>query len=109
MTVDSCTVDVDPGIELGELLHSGQLIRKRIVTHVAVIRLVEFFGARRVSHAIDLDHDETQFGECLRVATSSRETPAAHASRLRARIDMVDDWILPRPRHSCPPAPLTPH
>ena len=57
---------------------------------------MEFLRARRIAHAIDLNHDEPQFRQRLRIAARRRKTAAAHAAGLRARINVVDDRILLR-------------
>jgi hypothetical protein len=57
---------------------------------------VELLRTRRISHAVDLNHDEPQFGQRLRIAARRRKAAAAHAARLRSRINVVDDRILLR-------------
>ncbi len=69
MAVDSSAVDVDPGEALRDLLHPGHLIRDGVVAHVRVVRLVELLRTPGRAHAVDLDHDQTEFGERLRIAT----------------------------------------
>ena len=96
MAVDAGRVDVDPRIALRELLHPGDLIGQRVVAHVAVVGLVERLRSPRRAHAVDLDDDEAELGERLRVAARRREAAAADAAGLRPGIDVVDDRILLR-------------
>jgi len=41
MAIDAGAVDVDPRISRGELLHAADLIRQRVITHVAVVKVVK--------------------------------------------------------------------
>src|SRR2546421_13088800 len=95
MAVDAGAVDVDPRIAARELLRRRDLVGQRVVAHVGVVRVVKFLGAPWRSHPVDLDNDESELGERLRVAARRRKRTAADAAGLRTRIDMVDDWILP--------------
>src|SRR5690606_29701919 len=65
---DAGTLDVDERVALGELAHSCDLIGQRVVAHVAVVRVMERLGASGRAHAVDLDDDEAELGECLIVA-----------------------------------------
>src|SRR6185503_17597218 len=89
VTVNAGAIYVDPRKPRGELFHSAHLIGQRVVAHIAVVRVMEFLGARGVSHTIDLDHDKTQLRKRLRIAASSRKRSTAHASPLGARIDVI--------------------
>ena len=91
VSVNSGAVNVDPSITLGELLHARDLIGERVVSHFAVVRVVEGFRSPRRAHPIDLHDDEPQFGERLCVTASRRKTPTSDAASLWAGIDMVDD------------------
>src|SRR4051794_37436585 len=93
MTVDPDPGDVDPGISASELLHAGDLIEQCVVRHVSVVSLVKLFRTPRRAHAVDLDDDEPEFGERLRIAASDGEGAASNAARLRSRINVVDNRI----------------
>src|SRR5579859_556503 len=94
VAVDPGTIKVDPGIALGELCHPRYLVGQGVVAHVAEVSVVEFLGAPGVSHTVNLNNDEAQLREGLRIAARSRKGPASDAALLRARIDVVDDGIL---------------
>jgi hypothetical protein len=93
---DARAIDVDPRVALRELLHAGHLIGQRVVAHVAVIRGVEALGSPRRAHAVDLDDDEAQLGDRLRIAARGGKLAAADAAGLRARINVIEDRILLR-------------
>src|SRR5438132_9287207 len=93
MAIDASALDIDPRVAFGKLLHRGYLIRQSVIAHVAIISIVKFLGPHRVSHAIDLDDDEAEFGERLRVAARRRERTATDTPALWARIDVIDDRI----------------
>jgi hypothetical protein len=48
-----------------------------------------------VCPSVDLDHDETQFRQRLRVASRRVERAASNAACLRPRVDVIDDRVLP--------------
>ena len=96
MSVDARAIDVDPRVLRRKLLHAGHLIGKRVVAHVAVIRLVKLLRPPRCPHAVYFDDDEPELRECLRVAARRRESASSDAAALRSGIDVVDDRILPR-------------
>src|SRR3954452_9875040 len=96
MTVDAGTIDVDPREPRGKFLHRPDLVGQRVVAHVAVVRLVELLRPPRRTHPVDLDDDETELGERLRVAARRREDATADAAGLRTGVDVIDDRIGPR-------------
>jgi hypothetical protein len=53
-------------------------------------------SSARASHAVDLDDDEPELGERLRIAARRLKIPRPDAAGLRARIDVVDDRVLGR-------------
>ena len=57
---------------------------------------MEFLRAPRRAHPVDLDHDESEFRQRLRIAARRRKTAAPDAARLRTGIDVVDDRIFLR-------------
>ena len=84
------------GIPRRQLLHPRDLIGQRVVAHVAVVGLVELLRPPRRPHPVDLDDDEAELGERLRIAARRVEGAAADAAGLRTGIDVVDDRILLR-------------
>src|SRR5437660_2139346 len=94
MAIDSGMVEIDPGIALGQLGHACNLVGKRVIAHIAVVNIVIFLGTPGISHTVDLDDNETQLRQRLRVAARRGKRPASNASLLRPRIDVVDDRIL---------------
>src|SRR5690606_40686941 len=50
MSPDSHALDIDERISFRELPHSGDLLRKRVVAHVTVVRFVERLRAAGRSH-----------------------------------------------------------
>ena len=93
MAVNAGAIDVKPGIARGQLLHRADLIGQGVVAHVAVVGLVKFLRAPRRPHPVDLDDDEPELRQRLRIAARRRELAAADAAGLRTRINMVDDRI----------------
>ena len=57
---------------------------------------MELLRSPRRPHPVDLDDDEAELGERLRIAARRRERAAADAAGLRPGIDVVDDRILLR-------------
>ena len=57
-----------------KLLHAGDLVLERVVAHVAVARVVKLLRPQRVAHAVDLDDDETEFGQRLMIAARRPRT-----------------------------------
>src|SRR5438067_2022159 len=93
MAINAGSINIYPWVFFSQLLHRGYLIRQSVIAHVAIISIVKFLGPHRVSHAIDLDDDEAEFGERLRVAARRRERTATDTPALWARIDVIDDRI----------------
>src|SRR5687768_3562193 len=95
-TVDPDLVDVDPRMTRGKLPDSCDVVRKTIVSHVAVVIIVEPLGAAWRAKVVELDDDEPELRERTRLLTPRAETPRSHRARLRARVDVRDDRILLR-------------
>src|SRR6267142_4049489 len=63
VSINSGAVYIDPRVLLGELFHSGYLVRQRVVAHVSEVGVMKLLGAPRRTHSIDLDDNETQLCE----------------------------------------------
>src|SRR5215469_10069709 len=85
---DSDAIDIDPWIARSEFSYTCNLIGKCVIPHIAVIRVLEFFRTQRRPHPVELDHDEPEFGEGLRVPACRGKSPRADAAGGRARIDV---------------------
>src|SRR5262245_19823633 len=93
MPPDARPIDIDPGILFRKLLHSGYLIGQSVVAHVAVIKVVELLRTERISHAVDLHHDEAKLGQRLSVTTRRGKRAASDTAALGTGIDLIDDGI----------------
>src|SRR5437588_12944484 len=91
MAINAGSINIYPWVFFSQLLHGGYLIRQSVIAHVAIISIVKFLGPHRVSHAIDLDDDEAEFGERLRVAARRGERTATDTPALWARIGVICD------------------
>src|SRR4051794_23907751 len=96
MPEDSYAVEIHLGVARRELLDRRDLIGDAVVRHVAVEGVVERLRAAGGSHRINLHDVEAKLRERPRVAGGiDVELPGADGADLRARVDVVDDRILP--------------
>src|SRR5262249_22989357 len=84
---------IHPLITAGKFLHSGDLVRQCVVTHVSEIRVVKFLRTPWRAHAVDFDNDKTQLGKRLRVAARCEEVARTDTARLRSGVNVVNDGI----------------
>src|SRR5215208_5574613 len=96
VTVDSGAIDIDPRVPPRKLLHARDLIRKRVVSHLAVIRVVERLRPPGRAHSIDLHNDESKLRERLGITTRGRKAATSDASCLWSGINVIYDWVLLR-------------
>ncbi len=93
VTVDADVLGIDPGMTRAELADAGHLIRQSVVSHVAIVRIVEPLGATRRPHRVEFDDNEAEFRDRLKVTVRRPEAAASHAAALRPWVQVVDHWI----------------
>src|ERR1700742_5027897 len=78
MPPDTDLIEIDKRISLRELLDTRDLIRQRVLGHIAIAHVMKTLGSVRITGTLDLHHDKTQFRQRLTIYPRSLETPVAY-------------------------------